>query len=186
MEAGSLDVQCGFALAQGRPSTFPEGAPWVYVDLDKQTLTAYEGDRLVFATLVSTGKPGFSTPTGIFRVWYKTRHTTMNGRREPYHVEEVPDVMYFHGSDGLHGAFWHDCFGRPSSHGCINLSPADAQWLFGWAPPTLPPGWHSVLPPPTSPSLRLVVGRGEPHPAASRAQNMRGTHPDCRACAAQR
>ena len=52
--------------------------------------------------------------------------------------------MYFHGSYALHAAFWHDRFGRVRSHGCINLAPADARWLFGWTTPELPAGLHGV------------------------------------------
>jgi lipoprotein-anchoring transpeptidase ErfK/SrfK len=134
------------ARRQARPVGIPAEARWVHVDLAEQVLTAYEGDRFVYATLVSTGKKQWKTPRGLFRVWLKVRHGTMDGRLEPYHVEEVPHAMFFKGGAALHGAFWHDQFGFPVSHGCINLAPIDADWLFGWAPPELPGGWHSVLP----------------------------------------
>jgi hypothetical protein len=61
-------------------------------------------------------------------------------------VEEVPHALFFHREQGFHGTFWHDRFGTPVSHGCVNLSLADAEWLFDWAPPRLPPGWHAVTP----------------------------------------
>ena len=61
-------------------------------------------------------------------------------------MEEVPSTMYFHMSEALHGAAWHERFGTAVSHGCVNLSPLDARWLFAWAPPDMPVGWHSVLP----------------------------------------
>jgi hypothetical protein len=147
------------AIRQPRPAEIPPGAKWVFVSLTEQTLTAYEGDREVFATMVSTGKPGYRTPTGTFQVWEKVRHATMNGRRQRYHVEEVPDVMFFHGSYALHAAFWHDSFGRAITHGCINLSPRDAAWLFDWAPPSLPEGWHTTLPQPGDESLWVVIAK---------------------------
>ena len=149
------------ARKRARPAPIPEGAHWVVVDLDQQTLTAYEGDQLVFATLISTGKPTFETTQGLFQVWYKTRHTSMTGRREPYHVEEVPDVLYFRGPDGLHGTFWHERFGHTASHGCVNLSPEDARWLFQWAPPQIPDGWHGVFVHPGQTSLWVWVMHGD-------------------------
>jgi hypothetical protein len=142
-----------------RPVEVPEKARWVHIDLAEQTLTAYQGDRLVLATLVSTGKPGFETRPGLYRVWFKVRHSTMNGRREPYHVEEVPDVMFFHGSDALHAAFWHDDFGAAVTHGCVNLSPRDADWLFEWATPVLPRGWHALRPLADDETLWVVVSK---------------------------
>jgi hypothetical protein len=60
----------------------------------------------------------------------------------PYSLEDVPYVMYFKGAYAFHSAFWHDRFGRPRSHGCINLAPRDAKWLYNWAGPDLPPTWH--------------------------------------------
>jgi hypothetical protein len=134
------------AAKRARPDGVPPNARWVHVDLREQVLTAYEGEEIVFATLISSGKPGWETPQGLFRVWFKLRHGTMTGRLEPYHVEEVPSALFFHGAVALHGAAWHDRFGMPASHGCINLSPGDAEWLFSWAPPPLPSGWHSLLP----------------------------------------
>jgi hypothetical protein len=128
-----------------RPPGVPRTAQWLHIDVREQVLTAYEGDELVFATLVSTGaaKPADrATRPGLFRVWHKSLHDRMQG--EDYHVEEVPFIQYFHRGQGLHGAFWHDSFGQRLSHGCINLSMADAESLFHWAEPPLPPGWHSV------------------------------------------
>jgi lipoprotein-anchoring transpeptidase ErfK/SrfK len=148
------------AFRRARPDGVAATQRWVDIDLNEQTLTAYEGDREVFATLVSTGKPGFPTPTGTFRVHTKIRHSTMIGRREHYHVEEVPNVLYFYDGYALHGAFWHDSFGHTVTHGCINLSPRDAAWLFSWAPPTIPDGWHAVQPQSSDDSLVVVVERG--------------------------
>ncbi len=130
-----------------RPREVPEGARWIHVDLATQVLVAYEGDEPVFATMVSTGRPGFETPSGLFRIQSKHLSTTMddpNGGAEAYSIEDVPWTMYFDGSYALHAAFWHDRFGRPRSHGCVNLAPADARWIFQWSEPALPPGWHGI------------------------------------------
>ncbi len=115
------------------------------IDLTEQSLTAYEGDTPVFATLVSTGVWGAHserTLPGTYRVWLKTLHDAMHG--EGYSVDEVPWTMFFHGGQALHGVTWHEQFGQSRTHGCVNLSVADARWLFEWAPPRLPRGWHSL------------------------------------------
>jgi hypothetical protein len=120
---------------------------WVEVLLRHQTLVAYEGDRPVFATLVSTGRWEHRTPQGIFRARTKVAMSTMSNRLgagELYRVDDVPWIFYFQEGYALHGTYWHDSFGVPKSHGCINLAPTDARWLFAWAPPRLPPGWEAV------------------------------------------
>jgi lipoprotein-anchoring transpeptidase ErfK/SrfK len=66
------------------------------------------------------------------------------GGEPPYRIDDVPWVQYFYGGYALHGAFWHDNFGQPKSHGCVNLSPRDALTLFDMTEPTLPDGWHGV------------------------------------------
>jgi hypothetical protein len=135
------------ARLRERPSSIPADARWIHVDLAQQMLVAYEGDRPVFATMVSTGRPGYETPTGTFRIQSKHVSTTMddpNAGEDAYSIEDVPWTMYFHDSHALHGAFWHDRFGVPRSHGCVNLAPVDARWLFSWTGPTLPPGWHGI------------------------------------------
>ena len=131
-----------------RPEGIGESDRWIHVDSSEQTLVAYEGDRPVFATLVSTGRPGFETPLGTFRIQSKHVSTTMDdpdSLTDAYSIEDVPWTMYFEGSYALHAAFWHDSFGHVRSHGCVNIAPADARWLFQWTTPTLPPGWHGVI-----------------------------------------
>lgn len=131
-----------------RPAGVAAGERWIHVDLSEQTLVAYEGDAPVFATLVSTGRAGFATPVGTFRIQSKHVSTTMDDTSSPteaYSIEDVPWTMYFEGSYALHGAFWHDSFGHVRSHGCVNLAPPDARWLFQWTAPALPPGWHGVI-----------------------------------------
>lgn len=154
------------AWAVDRHASIPAGAKWVHIDLKEQALTAYEGERLVFATLVSAGKRDHPTHPGLYRVWLKGLHELMHAPDE-YFVEEVPFVLYFHRGQGLHGAFWHGQFGTPVSHGCVNLSVTDARALFWWAPPELPTGWHTRLPGPTEEALWVWVEDGPPRPQRS-------------------
>ncbi len=94
-------------------------------------LTAYEGNVPVRVIAVSTGLPRTPTPTGQFRIWAKLRYDDMSG--PGYYLPNVPYVMYFYGGYGLHGTYWHNNFGRPMSHGCVNLPTSEAEWLFHWA-----------------------------------------------------
>jgi hypothetical protein len=125
---------------------------WIDVHIGSQTLVAYQGARPVFATLVSTGRPGAAsaTPIGTFRIWVKLAEDTMDDlertdQESNYAIEAVPWVQYFSEGIALHAAFWHDDFGRRRSHGCVNLSPRDARHLFGLTTPSLPPGWDAIL-----------------------------------------
>ena len=129
------------------PSGVPAEAKWVHVDLAEQTLVAYEGARPVYATVISSGKEGYEPPTGLFEVQQKYISTTMNAT-DPidgfYEVEEVPWTLYYHGGYALHGAYWHTDFGKVRSHGCTNIAPVDARWLYYWSDPEVPPAWHAV------------------------------------------
>jgi lipoprotein-anchoring transpeptidase ErfK/SrfK len=107
------------------------GERWIDVNLATQTLTAYEGKKPVYTIVVSTGLPNTPTPVGVFHIWIKLKYDDMRG--PGYYLPDVPYVMYFYKGYGLHGTYWHDNFGTPMSHGCVNLSSADAQWLFNWA-----------------------------------------------------
>jgi len=135
--------------ATPRPSDVAPDEKWIAVNLSEQTLAAYEGDQMVFATLVSTGLPWWRTPEGLFRIWVKLYAGKMSGgsveANDYYYLEDVPWTLYFYRGYGLHGAYWHDGFGYPRSRGCINLSPRDARWLFDWTPPSLPEGRWAVL-----------------------------------------
>ncbi|MGB5265899.1 MAG: L,D-transpeptidase, partial [Polyangiales bacterium] len=130
-----------------RPSDVPANAKWIHVDLREQTLVAYEGDKAVYATLISSGKEGYEPPTGLFEVQQKYISTTMNAT-DPidgfYEVEEVPWTLYYFGGYALHGAYWHTDFGKVRSHGCTNIAPVDARWLYYWSEPEVPAAWHAV------------------------------------------
>ncbi len=137
------------------PQDLAAGEKWIDVNLTRKTLVAFQGDKPVFATLVSPGRKStnkakdHSTVKGTYRIREKHIAVTMDGDGAvagdlPYSIEDVPYVAYFEGSYALHGAFWHSNFGREMSHGCVNLSPLDAKKVFFWAEPKLPRGWHAV------------------------------------------
>lgn len=127
---------------------------WIDIDLANQSLVAYEGRRPRYVTLISSGRLrtprpdlDYRTPRGLFRIRAKHLTATMDNDEPgepPYSLEDVPYVMYFEGAYAFHSAFWHDRFGRPRSHGCVNLAPADARWLYNWAGPDAPPTWHAA------------------------------------------
>jgi len=117
----------------------------IFVDLSTQHLWSYEGPQLVFDFPVSTGK-WYPTPTGDFNIWIKLRFTRMEGGNTAlgtyYNLPNVPFTMFFYNADypktlgyGLHGAYWHNNFGHPMSHGCVNISVENAERLYAWAQP---------------------------------------------------
>ncbi len=122
------------------------GAAWVDINIFEQTLAVYVGDRMIYATLISSGLPGWDTPPGLFQVWYKVKKGKMSGqdnKPDYYFLEDVPWALYFNQAVAMHTAYWHNGFGYKHSHGCINMAPADAKWLFEWAPDAL---WVWVRP----------------------------------------
>lgn len=117
----------------------------IYVDLTSQRIYAYEGTNLIYNFLISSGKWG-RTPTGDFRIWIKLRYTTMSGGNKSlgtyYYLPNVPYTMYFYNSEipksrgyGLHGTYWHNNFGHPMSHGCVNMKTEDAEKIYYWSNP---------------------------------------------------
>lgn len=126
---------------------------WIDVSILNQVLVLWEGAQPVYATLVSTGRDGLgdpdktlSTPLGTFRIQQKHVTTTMDSSAadNEFELRDVPWVMYFKGGYALHGAYWHDDFGRARSHGCVNLSPIDARYVFEWSAPNVPEHWHGA------------------------------------------
>ena len=118
----------------------PEGVTgrWIEIDLFEQTMAAYDGERMVYASLISSGLGDWPTNTGLFQVYVKLLEDRMSGafaadRSDYYYLEDVPWTMYFDGGIALHGAYWHNGFGFRKSHGCVNLAPRDSKWLFDWA-----------------------------------------------------
>jgi hypothetical protein len=140
--------------ARRMPAWGKNGEKWLDVNVTKQTLVAYAGTQPVYATLVSSGAAGLDDPAlstatkrGIFRIHTKHISTTMASDEvgEEFELRDVPYVQYFEDGYALHGAYWHDRFGVPKSHGCINLAPEDARRLFFFTEPEVPVGWHARL-----------------------------------------
>ena len=125
------------AAAEPAPVVFrtdapPDGKKWIEIDISDQKLTAWQGDVPVFETIVSTGKPGYRTLPGTFAVYRKYEETRMVGA--DYDTPDVPWTMYYSGGFAIHGAYWHNNFGTPVSHGCVNLRVPEAKALYEWAP----------------------------------------------------
>lgn len=138
----------------------------IEVDLTNQRLYAYEGDRLVYNFLVSTGKWG-RTPTGTFRIWVKLRYTKMSGGNQAlgtyYYLPNVPFVMFFSGPNAsqsagysLHGTYWHNNFGHPMSHGCVNMKTEEVEQIYYWAQPDLR-GKNSIHSSADNPGTEIII-----------------------------
>ena len=110
------------------PDDTATGEHWIDVNLSQQMAYAYAGDTVVNSFLVSTGTWLTPTVTGKFRIWIKLRYSDMSG--PDYYLPNVPYVMYFYKDYGLHGTYWHNNFGTPMSHGCVNFSIPDAAWVY--------------------------------------------------------
>jgi len=131
----------------------------IEIDLSDQRLYAWEGERLIYNFLVSTGKWG-RTPPGDFRIWVKMRYCLMAGGSRAlgtyYYLPNVPFTMYFYRDYGIHGTYWHSNFGHPMSHGCINMKTEEAEKLFWWAGPRMH-GRSIMYPTADNPGTRVVI-----------------------------
>ncbi|HYO95801.1 MAG TPA: L,D-transpeptidase [Polyangiaceae bacterium] len=133
----------------------PKGrATWIEISIEGGWLVAFEGTRPVYVTLMSPGRGGAAkpdedplersaTPTGNYPISGKFVTATMVAPGELVH-SDVPFAQNIVGPYALHGAYWHDNWGRPQSGGCVNLAPLDAKWMFDFTEPALPEGWHGV------------------------------------------
>lgn len=133
---------------------------WIDVSLDEQKLRAYEGNTVVKEFLISSGK-WMPTPKGDFRIWYKTRAQTMKGGSKElgtyYYLPNVPHNMFFYQGYAVHGAYWHNNFGQPMSHGCVNAPLAEVAELFDWTGPVLEPGTNALRASVDNPGTRVYV-----------------------------
>jgi len=113
-----------------------EGERWIEVDISDQRLYMKEGFTTVGTFAVSTGK-WYPTPVGEWNIWIKLRYTRMRGGSKAfgtyYDLPNVPYTMYYDRGYGVHGAYWHNNFGQPMSHGCVNMRPEEAGVVFNWA-----------------------------------------------------
>jgi lipoprotein-anchoring transpeptidase ErfK/SrfK len=144
------------------PIEFPtEDERWIRVDLSEQTVVAYEGDKPLRGFIISSGLPGTPTVTGEFRIRVKVPSQNMTGGNRAsgnyYNLDNVQWVQYFYEDYSFHGTYWHNDFGTPKSHGCLNMTISDAKWLFDWASPT----WDGTTlwygPTPDDPGTLVVV-----------------------------
>ncbi len=172
------DIDAAITRPGPAPKNLAPNEKWIDVNLSTQSLVAYEGEKPVYATIVSTGRHNdedkskdHRTVQGEFRIREKHIAATMedDGSSDGvYSIQDVPWIMYFEGSYALHGAFWHSMFGREKSHGCVNMTPHDAKHIFGWSGPTLPQGWHGIRATKENPGTRVIVHE-DPKPAGAPA-----------------
>lgn len=162
---GETDSSSNLAYFEGKTITVPNipensklalnvlgestgGEKRIEVDLTNQKLYAYEGDTKVFDFTISSGRTITPTPTGEFTTWIKLRSTRMKGGSKAlgtyYDLPNVPYVMFLYNNQiakwkgyGIHGTYWHNNFGTPMSHGCINMKTPEAEQLYTWANPPL-------------------------------------------------
>jgi len=132
----------GKYVARALPNpTPPEGVSsdrWIEVNLYEQTLAVYDDRQMVFATLIASGAEPFWTQPGAFQIYQVFEMGPMTGsfeadRSDAYYLEDVPYILYYDGARALHGAYWRAKMGFSQSHGCVNLTVADAHWLYNWA-----------------------------------------------------
>ena len=123
----TLAAQEGYIL----PDEISGNTRWIDIDLSQQMVYAYEGNSLVNSFIVSTGTYLHPTVTGQYHIYVKYRYADMSG--PGYYLPDVPYVMYFYRGYGIHGTYWHNNFGTPMSHGCVNFRTDEAGWIFDWA-----------------------------------------------------
>ena len=133
---------------------------WIEVDLSDQKLIAHQGDSIFLESLISSGLWG-KTPPGEYAIWYKIRATKMEGGNRAtntyYYLPNVPYAMFFKGDFGIHGTYWHQNFGKPMSHGCVNAPTPIAEKLFYWTDPVLPDGQWAIRATNANPGTRVVI-----------------------------
>ena len=148
------DEDLAIAVKPSELPTFAASTPkWLDVSILGQTMVLYEGTKPVYVAAISTGRDGlgdpkstFSTVRGTFHIREKHVTTTMDSHEvdNKFELRDVPWVEYFEKGYAIHAAPWHDNYGNPRSHGCINMAPIDARRVFMWTDPPLPADWHAV------------------------------------------
>ena len=181
---GNFDENANFALYDGQEVDYPKTSlaslinsandqsnvlgttnsageeKWIEVSLSEQHVRAWEGNKVVMEFPISSGKWA-PTPKGTFYIWYKTRFQKMEGGKKEwgtyYNLPNVPNNMFFYQGYALHGAYWHNNFGHPMSHGCVNEPLDKAQQIFDWAGPVLPPGVGALKASAENPGTRVFI-----------------------------
>jgi hypothetical protein len=184
-KTGNFDESAGIAFYDGQTVDYPKNSlaqaftnntikdvrilgatnaageeKWIDVSLDEQKLRAFEGSTVVKEFLISSGKWS-ATPKGDFRIWYKTRAQLMHGGSKElgtyYYLPNVPSNMFFYQGYAIHGAYWHNNFGNPMSHGCVNAPLAEVADLFEWAGPDVPAGVNALRASVDNPGTRVHI-----------------------------
>ncbi|OGE30800.1 hypothetical protein A2631_03870 [Candidatus Daviesbacteria bacterium RIFCSPHIGHO2_01_FULL_44_29] len=157
--AENISHQLAGSAVLGTKNTAGEDK-WIEVSLDEQLVRAWEGNKVVKEFPISSGLWG-RTPKGDFSIWYKTRYQRMTGGKKElgtfYDLPNVPNNMFFYKGYALHGAYWHNNFGHPMSHGCVNEPLANAADIFEWAGPVVPEGQNAVRATEDNPGTRVFV-----------------------------
>lgn len=163
-------------LPEKLPMALRPGRKTIIVSITRGTLLAYEGTTPVFTTLVSPGAGGVpvkgrdpvrdsTTPLGTYTITFKDRAATMSpekGDNRSFWIADVPFTQYFNPPFALHASYWHERFGEPTSAGCVNLSPLDAQTMFEWSDPPVPAEWQGATgagAPENGPTTTVVITR---------------------------
>ncbi len=180
--SGDFDESSNVAVYKGQPIDYPKTSlaeatlpfntnvlgttnaageeKWIEVSLSDQVLRAWEGSKKVMEFPISSGL-WYPTPKGNFTIWYKTRYQRMTGGSKElgtfYDLPNVPHNMFFYMGYGLHGAYWHNNFGHPMSHGCVNEPLANAAQIFEWAGPVVPEGQNVIKASAENPGTRVYV-----------------------------
>jgi hypothetical protein len=140
-------------------SQIPPADKHIEIFLGRQILLAYEGDRAVLASRIATGRTGFESPIGAFTTFHKRPTYHMFGGADEFSIFDLPgvpwDTYITDTGVAIHGTYWHNDFGKPHSHGCINMPPEAAKWIFRWTTPTLPPGENLALMPGTGTRVQI-------------------------------
>ena len=130
-----------------KPKAIEDDEIWIDADIETQMLAVMRGEIMLYLTLMSSAKKGHETPLGRYRIYDKSTGWdlgSLDGADDAYYMERVPYVMHYYPRYAIHSAFWHDNFGEPASHGCLNLSVKDARVVFDLVSPELPDGWRYV------------------------------------------
>lgn len=147
-----------------RPESVGDEDLWIDADIASQMFSVFNGDVLLFTTLMSTAKKGHKTPLGTYQIYDKAVGWDLGskeGAADAYYMEDVPFVMHYYPRYAIHSAFWHDNFGEPASHGCINLSPKDAWTVYQLVSPTMPDGWQYIKQNKEDPGTPVRIRNGE-------------------------
>ena len=138
----------------------PENERFIEIHLDRQLLMAYEWDVLVYAARIATGRKNYETPTGWFRTFHKRPTYHMFGGADEFSIFDLPGVPWdsyiTENGVALHGTYWHNDFGTPHSHGCINMAIQDAKWVFRWTRPAVPSGERLALQAGSGTRVRII------------------------------